>query len=67
MYNGKKRILKKPIVFYYRSLNPFGESKNDANNRLNSPAHKAESDKIYDENEWRVEYEMIYRSHQLER
>lgn len=63
----RKKIRRKPIIFDYRSLNPFGESKDDANNRLDSPVHKTENEKMYDENEWRVEYEMIYRSHQFDR
>ena len=63
----RNTIRRKPIIFDYRTSNPFGESKNDAHNRLNSPLYITENDKTYDENEWRVEYEMIYRSHQLER
>lgn len=62
-----KTILRKPILFDYRSLNPFGESKNDEQNRLNSLLHKTETDKTYDENEWRIEYEIIYRSYQFDR
>lgn len=63
----RKIIRRKPIIFDYRSLNPFGESKNDEHDRLNSLLHKTETDKTYDENEWRIEYEMIYRSYQLDR
>jgi hypothetical protein len=65
MYNRKKRIHKKPIIFHYRSMNPFAEIKDDGYEALKTRLiHDA---KINDENEWRIEYEMIYRSYQLER
>ena len=64
MYNRKKRILKKPIKFDYLSMNPFTEIKDDLYKTINTRLIK--DDKINDENEWRIEYEMIYRSYQWE-
>lgn len=63
MFNRKKRILKKPIKLDYHSLNPFLELKNDSLNNLNIK----KDDRMIDENEWRIEYEMIYSSYQIER
>lgn len=63
MYKRKKRILKKPIKFDYRSLNPFASLTKDENNNLN----KEKVELINEENEWRLEYELIYRSYHLER
>lgn len=65
MFNRKKSILKKPIIFDYRSMNPFAEVKDDVYKTLSTRLIK--EDKMNDENEWRIEYEMIYRSYQLER
>lgn len=63
MFNRKKRILKKPIKLDYHSLNLFLELKNDSLNNLNIK----KDDRMINENEWRIEYEMIYRSYQIER
>jgi len=63
MYNRKKRILKNPIVFNYRSLNPFTSLRNDEDSILHIAKEKSKTE----ENEWRIEYEMIYRSHQFDR
>lgn len=62
MHIRKKRILKKPIVFNYRSLNPFASLIKDECNNLN----KVKVELLNEENEWRLEYELIYRSYQLE-
>lgn len=63
MYKRKKRILKKSIVYDYRSLNPFASLTKDESNNLS----KKKVELINEENEWRLEYELIYRSYQLER
>ena len=63
MFKRKKRILKMPIVFGYRSLSPFTSLRNDED----SIFHKAKEKSKTQENEWRIEYEMIYRSHQFDR
>jgi hypothetical protein len=63
MYEKKKRIFMKPIVFDYRSLNPFALVRKDECNC----SKKGINQKLNDENEWRLEYELIYRSYQLER
>jgi hypothetical protein len=63
MYERKKSIFKKPIVFDYRSLNPFALVRKDEDSILHIAKEKSKTE----ENEWRIEYEMIYRSHQLDR
>lgn len=63
MYNRKKRILKKPIKLDYHSLNPFMDTKKNSQNIFTNK----NDERMIADNEWRIEYEMIYRSYQLER
>jgi len=63
MLKRNKNRSKRQIVFDYHSLNPFADLKNDNKSNLNGKTNI----KMNDENEWRIEYEMIYRSYQLER
>lgn len=62
MNKRKKLSRRKPIVFEYRSSSPFTLTKS-----LNSNALKISNDLLKEENEWKLEYELIYRSHLLER
>lgn len=63
MFKRKKLARKKTIIFDYHSLNPFAESNSAGEINLNGK----KENRIIDENEWRIEYEMIYRSYQLDR
>ncbi len=63
MFKRSKIFPKKQIKFDYQSLNPFAESFDNKKNSLN----RIKDDKTVDENEWRIEYELIYRSYQLEK
>lgn len=64
MFKRNKNRSKRQIVFDYHSLNPFADlKKNDEKNNLSGKTNF----KMNDENEWRIEYELIYRSYQLDR